>query len=61
MKVQKIYTALLTADLAVAEYWYTKLFGRGPDNRNSPTSTHLTDLSGRRKDGVHHETSGRQI
>lgn len=28
---------------------------------NSPTSTHLADLSGRRKDGVHHETSGRQI
>jgi catechol 2,3-dioxygenase-like lactoylglutathione lyase family enzyme len=33
MNVQKIYTALLTADLAAAERWYTKLLGRGPDNR----------------------------
>ena len=37
MKVQKIYTALLTADLAAAEDWYTKLFGRGPDNRPMDT------------------------
>ena len=37
MKVQKIYTALLTADLAAAEAWYTKLFGRGPDNRPMDT------------------------
>jgi predicted enzyme related to lactoylglutathione lyase len=33
MDVQKIYTALLAADLAAAESWYTKLFGRGPDHR----------------------------
>ena len=33
MNLQKIYTALLTADLAAAEAWYTKLLGRGPDNR----------------------------
>lgn len=33
MKLQKIYTALLTADLAAAEAWYTKLLGRAPDNR----------------------------
>jgi catechol 2,3-dioxygenase-like lactoylglutathione lyase family enzyme len=33
MNLQKIYTALLTADLAAAESWYTKLLGRGPDNR----------------------------
>jgi predicted enzyme related to lactoylglutathione lyase len=33
MDVQKIYTALLAADLAAAEGWYTKLFGRGPDHR----------------------------
>ena len=33
MKLQKIYTALLTADLPAAEGWYTKLLGRGPDNR----------------------------
>ena len=32
MKLQKIYSALLTADLAAAEGWYTKLLGRGPDN-----------------------------
>ncbi|MHC5234372.1 VOC family protein [Brucella sp. LJL56] len=24
---------MLTADLGAAEAWYTKLFGRGPDNR----------------------------
>src|SRR5690606_630053 len=33
MNLQKIYTALYTADLATAEAWYTKLIGRGPDNR----------------------------
>lgn len=33
MKLQKIYTALLTSDLKSAEEWYTKLLGRGPDNR----------------------------
>jgi len=33
MNLQKTYTALLTADLAAAEGWYTKLLGRGPDNR----------------------------
>jgi catechol 2,3-dioxygenase-like lactoylglutathione lyase family enzyme len=37
MNVQKIYTALLTADLAAAERWYTKLLGRGPDNRPMDT------------------------
>ena len=37
MKLQKIYTALLTADLAAAEGGYTKLFGRGPDNRPMDT------------------------
>ena len=35
--LQKIYTALLTADLAAAEGWYTKLLGRGPDNRPMKT------------------------
>ena len=30
MTLQK-YTALLTADLAAAEGWYTKLLGRGPE------------------------------
>lgn len=33
MSQRKIYTLLLTADLGAAETWYTKLFGRGPDNR----------------------------
>jgi catechol 2,3-dioxygenase-like lactoylglutathione lyase family enzyme len=37
MNLQKVYTALLTADLAAAEDWYTKVLGRGPDNR--PMST----------------------
>lgn len=37
MKLQKIYTALLTADLAAAEGWYTGLLGRGPDNRPMDT------------------------
>ena len=33
MKLRKIYTAFLVADLAAAEAWYTRLLGRGPDNR----------------------------
>lgn len=33
MKLLKTYTALLSADLETAEKWYTKLLGRGPDNR----------------------------
>jgi catechol 2,3-dioxygenase-like lactoylglutathione lyase family enzyme len=37
MKLQKVYTALLAADLAAAEAWYTKLFGRGPDSRPMDT------------------------
>jgi predicted enzyme related to lactoylglutathione lyase len=37
MKLHKIYTALLIADLAAAERWYTKLFGRGPDSRPMDT------------------------
>ncbi|HYI93421.1 MAG TPA: hypothetical protein VEX68_07750 [Bryobacteraceae bacterium] len=37
MNVQKIYTALLTADLAAAEGWYTKLLGRGPEHRPMDT------------------------
>jgi catechol 2,3-dioxygenase-like lactoylglutathione lyase family enzyme len=37
MNLQKIYTALLTADLAAAEAWYTKLLGRGPDYRPMDT------------------------
>lgn len=37
MNLQKIYTALLTADLAAAETWYTELLGRAPDNRPMDT------------------------
>ena len=37
MNLHKTYTALLTADLAAAERWYTKLLGRGPDNRPMDT------------------------
>jgi len=37
MKFQKIYATLLTADLAAAESWYTKLLGRGPDYRPMET------------------------
>lgn len=37
MNVHKIYTSLLTTDLAAAEGWYTKLLGRGPDNRPMAT------------------------
>ena len=37
MNLQKIYTVLLTADLAAAEGWYTKLLARGPDYRPMDT------------------------
>jgi catechol 2,3-dioxygenase-like lactoylglutathione lyase family enzyme len=40
MNLKRIYTALLTADLAAAEAWYTKLFGRGPDHRPMVTLLH---------------------
>jgi catechol 2,3-dioxygenase-like lactoylglutathione lyase family enzyme len=40
MNLQKIYAALLTADLAAAEAWYTKLLGRGPDHRPMDTLLH---------------------
>jgi catechol 2,3-dioxygenase-like lactoylglutathione lyase family enzyme len=37
MNLQKIYAALITADLAAAEDRYTKLLGRGPDHRPMDT------------------------
>ncbi|MBS7542832.1 VOC family protein [Ancylobacter oerskovii] len=37
MPSHKIYTFLLTSDLTAAEAWYTRLFGRGPDNRPMDT------------------------
>src|SRR5688572_32012440 len=48
MNLQKTYPSLLTADLAAAEGWYTKLLGRGPDHRPMPTLLHweLSDEGG---------------
>lgn len=48
MKTEKTYPSLLAADLAAAEQWYTKLFGRGPDYRPMPTLLHweLSDRGG---------------
>jgi catechol 2,3-dioxygenase-like lactoylglutathione lyase family enzyme len=40
MTPQKSYTYLLTADLAAAEDWYTRLLGRGPDSRPMDTLVH---------------------
>ena len=37
MNLQKIYAALLTADLPAAEGWYTQLLGRKPDHRPMDT------------------------
>lgn len=37
MNLHKSYTSLLTADLATAEAWYTKLLGRRPDYRPMDT------------------------
>ena len=50
MNLQTIYTALLTAELAAAERWYTKLLGRGPDNRpmDSLVQWELFDQAGLR-------------
>jgi hypothetical protein len=50
MRLQKIYTALLTADLAVAERWYTKLIGRGPDSRPMDTLVQWELFASRRHD-----------
>ncbi len=48
MNVQKIYTVLLTTDLAAAEGWYTKLLDRGPDSRpmNTMVQWELFDQGG---------------
>jgi catechol 2,3-dioxygenase-like lactoylglutathione lyase family enzyme len=46
MNLQKTYPSLLTADLAAAEGWYTKLLGRGPDHRPMPTHWELSDEGG---------------
>jgi catechol 2,3-dioxygenase-like lactoylglutathione lyase family enzyme len=48
MNLRNIYTAFLTIDLAAAKSWYTKLLGRGPDNRPMDTLVQweLFDKSG---------------
>jgi catechol 2,3-dioxygenase-like lactoylglutathione lyase family enzyme len=48
MNLQKSYTALLAADLAAAEAWYTKLLGRRPDHRPMDTLVQweLSDAGG---------------
>lgn len=48
MNPRKIYTILFAADLAAAEGWYTKLLGRGPDNRPMDTLVQweLSDQAG---------------
>lgn len=48
MNLQKFYPSLLVADMALAEGWYTKLLGRGPDVRPMPTLLHweLSDAGG---------------
>lgn len=48
MNLHKIYPSLLTADIAAAERWYTKLLGRGPDHRPMETLLHweLSDNGG---------------
>ena len=40
MKIEKVYSELLTQDLAAAEAWYTKVLGRKLDNRPMPTLVH---------------------
>jgi len=40
MHLQKVYASLLTANLAAAESWYTKLLGRGPDHQPMDTLLH---------------------
>lgn len=48
MTIQKTYAALLVADMAAGEAWYTKLLGRGPDRRPMPSLLHweLSDHGG---------------
>jgi catechol 2,3-dioxygenase-like lactoylglutathione lyase family enzyme len=51
MKLQMSYTILRADDLAAAERWYTKLLGRGPDNRPMKTLVQW-DLSARHGVGL---------
>jgi catechol 2,3-dioxygenase-like lactoylglutathione lyase family enzyme len=62
MNLHKIYAALLTADLAAAEGWYTKLLGRGPDSRPMDSLLHweLFDQGGLMLSSSE-ETAGRGV
>jgi hypothetical protein len=47
MNLQKSYIVLLVENLTAAERWYTKLFGRGRDNRPIDLSPDVPPLRGR--------------
>ena len=51
MNLQISYTLLRANDLTAAERWYTKLLGRGPDNRPMETLVQW-DLSARHGIGL---------
>jgi predicted enzyme related to lactoylglutathione lyase len=46
MRIQAIYAALSTADIAAAENFYTQLFDRGPDDRPMPGLIQWRDVAG---------------
>lgn len=46
MKIQGIYAALATADMAASERFYTLLFGRGPDDRPVDGLIQWRDIAG---------------
>ena len=46
MRIQGIYAALATADMAVSEAFYTNLFGRGPDDRPMDGLIQWRDVAG---------------
>ena len=46
MRIQGIYAAIATKNIAVAEEFYTKLFERGPDDRPIDGLIQWRDLAG---------------
>jgi predicted enzyme related to lactoylglutathione lyase len=46
MRIQGIYAAIATTDIAVAEAFYTKLFERGPDDRPMDNLIQWRDIAG---------------
>lgn len=46
MRIQGIYAALATKDMQAAEDFYTKLFGRGPDDHPMASLIQWRDVSG---------------